>query len=329
MKNFKNKIAIKSLGFLLSLAMLFWALAPVSAYAATLTAQTAKATGSYADPSTGIIEDSGGSTNKALGESMVGNVVANQALVETAEDGSYLITLRFNLTGSMGDINLYTQSPGGSSWSKAAYTVTGSTDDSKDMQIKASSTDIVVRAECYVTPMGRSVIFFVTFSDLKEGNSGGFKQTASTEQASTQSTTSASELLDDTTGLTTGDATADASIAGIATTDTVTTDAVTANAATADTVPIADSSTPLSGEEATSNINISARVWFVLFSLVFAAIVFAIILLFFLYQLFLKLTGSSRQAGPVYRVNKDEEYADLSLDNFDIAELDLEGDQEC
>lgn len=145
-----------------------------SAFAAEVPCESAKATGSYQHPSTGAIEDSGGKSSEALGQSMVGSVVDPQALVETAADGQLYLSLRFHLMSNISSTGLSVQAPGDSAWTEVSYESTGKGDDTEDLRIPIPSKDAVVRADCFVDAMGRSVIFYVTVDEFSPGNAGNF-----------------------------------------------------------------------------------------------------------------------------------------------------------
>ena len=127
--------------------------------------------GYYRSPVDGQIEDSGGDSQEALGQSMVDSVVDTTGLLEELSDGSYALYVRFNLMDNISDVSFSVMSNGGTSWKSISYDTTGSTSETTDFYIPLPSKDSFVRAECYVTAMGRSVIFYMGYSNLKAGNS--------------------------------------------------------------------------------------------------------------------------------------------------------------
>lgn len=175
--------------------------------AAPLPAESATATGSYRHPGTGSIEDSGGSSSEALGQSMVTSVVSSEALLETAPDGTLYLSLRFNLMSNISSTKLSVQKPGETSWSPVSYEVTATGEDSKDLRLVVPAKDAIIRAECFVDAMGRAVIFYVTLDNFTPGNTGKFAQLDS-EQLPTQPANSPSAggsvIGDDVVGLVTG-----------------------------------------------------------------------------------------------------------------------------
>lgn len=148
----------------------------IGAAAAQLPAESAVATGSYRHPGSGKIEDSGGESSEALGQSMVTSVVSPEALMETAPDGTLYLSLRFNLMSNISSTKLSVQKSGETSWSPVEYEVTATGEDSKDLRIPFPAKDAIVRAECFVDAMGRAVVFYVTVDGFTPGNSGNFAQ---------------------------------------------------------------------------------------------------------------------------------------------------------
>lgn len=139
---------------------------PVHAMAATK--QSAVATGSYQNPFTGIIEDSGGADNEALGSSMVQKMVDSTASFETTDNNEYYATIRFNLMNNISDVKLSIEDPGSTSWEYVSYEASIPADDQTDFRLPVYSKDTVIKAECMVDAMGRYVIFFVKLSDFGE-----------------------------------------------------------------------------------------------------------------------------------------------------------------
>ena len=179
----------------------------IGAAAATLPAESAVATGSYRHPGTGSVEDSGGESSEALGQSMVASVVSPEALVETASDGTLYLSLRFNLMSNISSTKLSVQKAGEAAWSPVDYEVTATGEDSKDLRLPFPAKDAIVRAECFVDAMGRAVVFYVTVDKFTPGNSGNFAQLDSDHLPAKSSGTSKSDssvIGDDVVGLVTG-----------------------------------------------------------------------------------------------------------------------------
>ena len=249
--------------------------------AAGTTCRTATATGSYSDPTTGVIEDAGGSDNEALGQSMVSNVVDSTALIEEASADGYYVTLRFHLMDQLSNINFAVQKPGSGSWTAVTGEQTGSGDDQGDWRLPVETEDSVIRSECYVEAMGRSVIFYVTLSDFRDGNEGGFSTLDSSDAG----------ILDGVTGLTTGGGNG------------------TANGATLS----ASSAAAESGEP--QQLNLSAGVWWMLFVTVFCANILAGLVFLGVKMLISRFTGKKQER------DKFEEDEDESAEDSDLEEL--------
>ena len=168
---------------------------PVNAEEAVYTVDVA---GYYRSPADGQIEDSGGETQYALGQSMVEGVVETTGLLEQTSDGGYALYVRFNLMDNISDVGFMTMKSDGSSWSSVTYQTTGSTEDTTDFYIPLPAKESYVRAECYVEPMGRSVIFYLGYDNLVSGNNTDIKlYTGSTSSSSSSSTTTSSSSSSD------------------------------------------------------------------------------------------------------------------------------------
>ena len=143
---------------------------PIKA-AETGTAYIAKATASYKHPVTGVIEDAG--NNEGLGQSMTESVLHAKALIEKTESGKIYATVRIFLTDNISDIKFWTQKRGASSFNSVSATLMQENIGGvycSDYRFQIPSEDAVVKASFYVTPMGRDVVFFFDFSNLKEGS---------------------------------------------------------------------------------------------------------------------------------------------------------------
>lgn len=162
---------------LFACALAFCMLLPGVARAAETSVSTATANASYEHPNTGVIEDAGGSSSAALGQSMVEGVVDPRALVEVDAAGDTYVTLRLGMADQVGDVSFSYDADGtGSSYEEAAAEMTGEDADENtaDYRFAVADAESVVRCSLFVTPMGRSVVFFVTLSDATEGNAAGF-----------------------------------------------------------------------------------------------------------------------------------------------------------
>ena len=317
-------------------------LSALTVYAEYLPCQSAIATGHYRHPLSGIIEDSGGESSYALGQSMVSNVVDSQAFLETAEDGSYLISLRFHLMNSLSDIKLAVQHSGDTAWQSVSYDRPSTGNDIGDLRFSVSDTNVIIRAECMVDAMGRYVIFYITLDQFSDGNLGNFVQTQ----------TSVQETVVETPEVTTPESDATISDTPVATVNTISSkesekaSAVVSQAtdifkdveglsiggsAPAKTVTQPTSATTTVATEnddnATQNLNISKEVWLMFFILVICAnIVSGLILMgihFLMKQLWSKFILRERTIS--YSSPDDDKEAD---DFYDTDELYAAFEQE-
>lgn len=158
------------------------AAAPAPAQAAQTSVQTAAVVPSYANPATGAIEDSGGTANQALGESMTASCVFDQALVERAADGRLYATMRFRLIDQISAVAIDVSGDGGATFTSASVQEMqrdvshgeGSQDNVGDYQFEVPAADAVVRVHLDVVPMGRAVVCFATLGAASDGNPSGF-----------------------------------------------------------------------------------------------------------------------------------------------------------
>lgn len=292
--------------------------ASVLVYADNSSCQTGTAKGSYRDPQTSTIEDSGGEANYALGQSMVENVVGDKALLEQQGDIFYL-SLRFNLASNLSKIELATQQPNESQWTTAQTTQTCTGDDSVDLRIQVKSKDTIVKATCYVDAMGRSVIFFITVSDYTDGNTAGFAEAekttiqSNTSQAqqtiSTQSGSSQSEnILSDAQGLTVG---------------TNSSDTQSTAQDNSQITPTENSSTAQNTSDSgvqSNTLTLVGGTWWLIFAVAFCGSLLAGLLLRVLDYFILKKKPKNRTANSQNHSFEDEN------DDINITDLDLWGD---
>ena len=167
---------------------------------------------SYVNPLTGKTEDGG--ENIALGDSMVGNIVEGQLLLEQT-GGKYYITVGLGLASNVSNVRFKVMTSSGA-MSSVSATKTGSSSANGDTvnhyRIQVSSLDIYISPIMYVSPMGRDVQFFIkpNISSAISGtgvyNSQMIPQsqapTASTENQSsttTQSSTPTQKAQEETT----------------------------------------------------------------------------------------------------------------------------------
>jgi hypothetical protein len=123
----------------------------------------------YAHPVTGLMEDSG--QNPGIGQGMTESVLGKEALLEVYENGDSYVTVRFALMDNIEDIRLSTQRDAQGDYEPAGFTVTKelSEDAESDLRIPIADMNTLIRAEFFVTAMGRDVVFFMTFTDPVPG----------------------------------------------------------------------------------------------------------------------------------------------------------------
>jgi hypothetical protein len=109
---------------------------------------------------------------------MTESVLGGEALMEAYDNGSLYVTVRFALMDNITDIKLSVQKDADSEYIPVNYMTvkeyTGEGADAKaDLRFELPGPDAIARAEFFVTPMGRDVIFFMNFTDPVPG-SGDF-----------------------------------------------------------------------------------------------------------------------------------------------------------
>lgn len=186
--------ALKALVFACACALALCCVQTAQALAATASVATASVTASYANPISGEIEDSAGTGNVTLAESMVEGCTYPSALVEQDADGNTYVTLRFKLADQIGNMQFWADTSGDGAFlsTDSVQMQTGTIDDSAvaDYRFLVPGANSNIRISMYVTPMGREVIYFASLSNLTEGNTGALAFVQSVEPG--ESTTAAS-----------------------------------------------------------------------------------------------------------------------------------------
>lgn len=170
-------ISLRLIAGAMGAALILVAVCATTAFADVTSVATATATPHYSHPITGVIEDSGGESSYALGQSMVDGVTGTQALVELDATGATYVTVRFSLYSELGDIVFsYDADGSGSSYmeTSAVLMQENTAENTADFRFYVASADSVIRCSLFATPMGRSVVFYITLSDLVAGNTAGF-----------------------------------------------------------------------------------------------------------------------------------------------------------
>lgn len=258
-------------------------------------------TGLYMNPNTGIIEDSGGENSFALGQSMVENMMSTTAILEENSKGGYYLTFDFNLYNFISDIEFQSQKEGETNYVDITHEVVEEQEETVTLKVPVEDMDSLLRASCFVVPMGRSVVFYITYSDIFD----------------------AGVVLPDATGDTATDVIADANV-DTATTSTTTES--TSNDVQGITLSsgLASDVEEISVNESGENLDIiiDGSFWGLLFVLVFCTnLISGTILLAGYYMiknhLFVKKEDENESI---------EEEADLEM--FDINAFELEVDDE-
>ena len=273
------------------------------AFADEVSGQAAVVHGLYRHPTTNQIEDSGGESSEALGQSMVTSMVDSQGLLETDAQGNQYLSVRLHLMSNVSKVELLVQDAGQGEWAQASWESTGKGDDSEDFRIAVPGKDAVIRARCFVDAMGRDVIFFITADQFTAGNPGGFATLQAGEKTPADTfVQNSSAIPENTVGLVTGGSGKGNSQ-----------NTVAGNVQT--------------GEESTiQQVEISASVWVMLFVLVFCAQLLACLAFWGLKTMAERLLERHRQenTSPDSKTDTDSEDAEDEAFDMDFLDSDWE-----
>lgn len=139
------------------------------AYGAAPGIYLADCTPNYRHPYTGVIEDTGGESSFALGQSMTESATGKQALVEVDEAGNTYVTVRLSLMDNISDVSFLID--GGQA--SPALIQQDPVNHTADYRMLVFNESSVITASLYVEPMGRYVTYYITLSNLRPG-SGDF-----------------------------------------------------------------------------------------------------------------------------------------------------------
>lgn len=188
------------------------AVSPGPAFAAVSAVYTAATNPTYENPATGAIEDAAGSSNVALAESMVTSIVYENALIERDTDGTLYASLRFKLADQISSIALEVSADGSSYEPVEAAQMQTGTDSATstataDYRFAIPSETATVRCSMGVIPMGRAVVYFISFGALQEGDADGtFVQTVAPGEGTEDAALAAASAADADASGTSGDA---------------------------------------------------------------------------------------------------------------------------
>ena len=118
----------------------------------------------YRHPQTGIIEDSGGESKYEIGQGMTEGATSKKGLIEVDESGQMYGTIRLILMDAMSNVSFEVDG------SPVNDQITKENGKEVDFRIPINSENSVVRCAAHVDPMGRDVIYYITFSGLTAGS---------------------------------------------------------------------------------------------------------------------------------------------------------------
>ena len=129
---------------------------------------------SYKHPITGEIEDSGGEKSVEIGQGMVEGAVYKKGLLEVLDSGEMYLTIKMALFDYTGNHKFLVDEND----SEHEFTGSGSDDngETKDIRIKITNKNSIIKGNMYVEAMGRNVIWFMHISDVVQGNNTDIAQ---------------------------------------------------------------------------------------------------------------------------------------------------------
>lgn len=122
--------------------------------------------GLYRHPLEGNIEDSGGESSEALGQSMVTKMVAETA---TYDDANKNLDVTFYMMNSISDLDIQVQFTGTDMFTSVDFYQLEKGDDEACFRVPVTVKSDILRIEAFVEPMGRAVVFYVVIEGALEG----------------------------------------------------------------------------------------------------------------------------------------------------------------
>lgn len=147
----------------------------ISAYALDNNIYLADAHPHYRHPVTGVIEDSGGDGSEVLGQSMTEGALKTESLIEVDPDGRMYATIRLGLMDNIENPQFKVQKDGYSDFYDVSADLMKENYDANesDFRFEIPNGNAIVRCTFYVVAMGRDVVFYIDFDNIREG-SGDF-----------------------------------------------------------------------------------------------------------------------------------------------------------
>lgn len=149
--------------------------------------------GLYRHPLTGIIEDSGGESSEALGQSMVTKMVG--------EFGTYnadrkTLDIVFGLMNSISDVDITVQFTGTDEFTSVDFYEADRVGEDATFRVPLSAKSDILRAEAFIEPMGRAVVFYIVIEGaldgvdfMASGNTGTSNEVTSSSSGTSQNAT--------------------------------------------------------------------------------------------------------------------------------------------
>lgn len=147
----------------------------ISAYALDNNIYLADAHPHYRHPVTGAIEDSGGDGSEVLGQSMTEGALKTESLIEVDPEGRMYATIRLGLMDNIENPQFKVQKDGYSDFYDVSADLMKENYDANesDFRFEIPNENAIVRCTFYVVAMGRDVVFYIDFDNIRE-ESGDF-----------------------------------------------------------------------------------------------------------------------------------------------------------
>ena len=145
--------------------------------------------GGYKHPSTGIIADSGGESGYALGQSMVDKIVDKNGVYDSQSSYGSIMEFQLSMMDSMSEVSFEVQENAKSDFKPVDHGQQKVSDTVSKFQVPVNSSGAIIKATCFVAPMGRSVIFFISANGQQQ------TQGLTTENDTTNTNTDTSNNL--------------------------------------------------------------------------------------------------------------------------------------
>ncbi len=128
--------------------------------------ETVTVEGLYRHPLEGSIEDSGGESSEALGQSMVTKMVGESA---TFDGANKCLDVTFYMMNSISNVDIQVQFTGTDMFASVDFYQLEKGNDEATYRVPITVESDILRVEAFVEPMGRAVVFYVVIEGALDG----------------------------------------------------------------------------------------------------------------------------------------------------------------